>query len=480
MQLKNHIYTNLFELESFIKNKIIPIESSSILIQIFSTTLEEKKLKSVLKTIKSLLPSANIVGSSTANCTCIDNNIINNLVISFSIFQKSFVRTTYVKSLNISNAIKISKEFINEDTKVLMLFNSDSKNSIETFLEGLRFDLKNSTLVGGNAATSFDYLKPFILEDETIIKQGLVLVAIDSKELIVSNNFAFNWSKVGKEMTITKVNNNRVYEIDNMPILKLYQKYFGKDLNSNLTESLISFPLVKTVLGVDVARSVINVEDDNSFVFAGSFEKGDKVRFAIGNIDEVYNDSVRLQTQLASNPVEAIYFYSYKLRDQFLGNNLKTELESISQVASNIGFFTQGEFFQIGKKVVQLNITTTTLTLSENNQLRRFSSCPIKSNKYSSLKALINLVNTVQEELDENINYLNQYKNAIDKHTIVSKTNKKGIITEVNSKFCEISGYSQEELLGKPHNIVRHPDFPKDVFRKMWKTIQKKRFFKEL
>ncbi|AXH09661.1 hypothetical protein CP960_12705 [Malaciobacter halophilus] len=477
MQLKNHIYTNLFELESFIKNKIIPIESSSILIQIFSTTLEEKKLKSVLKTIKSLLPSANIVGSSTANCTCIDNNIINNLVISFSIFQKSFVRTTYVKSLNISNAIKISKEFINEDTKVLMLFNSDSKNSIETFLEGLRFDLKNSTLVGGNAATSFDYLKPFILEDETIIKQGLVLVAIDSKELIVSNNFAFNWSKVGKEMTITKVNNNRVYEIDNMPILKLYQKYFGKDLNSNLTESLISFPLVKTVLGVDVARSVINVEDDNSFVFAGSFEKGDKVRFAIGNIDEVYNDSVRLQTQLASNPVEAIYFYSYKLRDQFLGNNLKTELESISQVASNIGFFTQGEFFQIGKKVVQLNITTTTLTLSENNQLRRFSSCPIKSNKYSSLKALINLVNTVQEELDENINYLNQYKNAIDKHTIVSKTNKKGIITEVNSKFCEISGYSQEELLGKPHNIVRHPDFPKDVFRKMWKTIQKKEIF---
>ena len=55
---------------------------------------------------------------------------------------------------------------------------------------------------------------------------------------------------------------------------------------------------------------------------------------------------------------------------------------------------------------------------------------------------------------------------------IVSETDTKGIITYANRKFCEISGYSQEELIGQPHNIIRHPDMPKEAFEKMWSTIQ--------
>ena len=70
---------------------------------------------------------------------------------------------------------------------------------------------------------------------------------------------------------------------------------------------------------------------------------------------------------------------------------------------------------------------------------------------------------------------LDEYKQAIDDSTIVSKTNSKGIITFVNDKFCEISGYSKEELLGKPHNVVRHPDMPSKVFKEMWDTIQSKK-----
>ncbi len=55
---------------------------------------------------------------------------------------------------------------------------------------------------------------------------------------------------------------------------------------------------------------------------------------------------------------------------------------------------------------------------------------------------------------------------------IVSETDTKGVITYANRKFCEISGYSKEELLGKPHNIIRHPDMPKKAFETMWSTIK--------
>lgn len=70
------------------------------------------------------------------------------------------------------------------------------------------------------------------------------------------------------------------------------------------------------------------------------------------------------------------------------------------------------------------------------------------------------------------LSLLEQYKNIIDESVIVSKSDKAGIITYANAEFCKISGYSLDELIGKPHNIIRHPDIDKSVFRDMWKTIQ--------
>ncbi len=55
---------------------------------------------------------------------------------------------------------------------------------------------------------------------------------------------------------------------------------------------------------------------------------------------------------------------------------------------------------------------------------------------------------------------------------LVSKTDKRGRITYGNEKFIEISGYSEEELLGAPHSIIRHPDMPKAVFKLLWDGIQ--------
>ena len=76
---------------------------------------------------------------------------------------------------------------------------------------------------------------------------------------------------------------------------------------------------------------------------------------------------------------------------------------------------------------------------------------------------------------NEKTNLLNEYKKAVDLSNIVSKTNPKGIITYVNEKFCEISGYSKDELIGKPHNIIRHPDMSREAFKDLWDTIKSKK-----
>ena len=54
---------------------------------------------------------------------------------------------------------------------------------------------------------------------------------------------------------------------------------------------------------------------------------------------------------------------------------------------------------------------------------------------------------------------------------IISRTDLEGNITYANEIFCEISGYEVDELIGKPHNIVRHPDMPSVIFSELWEAL---------
>lgn len=83
-------------------------------------------------------------------------------------------------------------------------------------------------------------------------------------------------------------------------------------------------------------------------------------------------------------------------------------------------------------------------------------------------------------ELSKTVKLLDEYKRAIDESNIVSKSNLKGTITYVNDKFCKVTGYSEDEVLGKPHSIVRHPDNSKEIFKDLWKSIQSKKTWKHI
>jgi PAS domain S-box-containing protein len=69
---------------------------------------------------------------------------------------------------------------------------------------------------------------------------------------------------------------------------------------------------------------------------------------------------------------------------------------------------------------------------------------------------------------------MNELEVLLDEHDlIVSMTDLKGNITYVNDVFCKVAGYTRKELLAKPHNIIRHKDMPKVVFKLLWETLLK-------
>ena len=111
-------------------------------------------------------------------------------------------------------------------------------------------------------------------------------------------------------------------------------------------------------------------------------------------------------------------------------------------------------------------------------RINYFIEKPIKPKKFKSvLIECFDFINQ-KKELKLSNTLLSQYKEAIDASTILSKSDKKGQITYVNDQFCKLSQYSEEELIGKQHNILRDPNMPSSVFKELWSTIKSKKQWK--
>ncbi len=94
-----------------------------------------------------------------------------------------------------------------------------------------------------------------------------------------------------------------------------------------------------------------------------------------------------------------------------------------------------------------------------------FSQCVTKNLEKRDFLENVKKIEDLNKELDSLIG-------SYDKYVIASRTDPKGNITYVSEAFCKIAGYKESELIGKPHNMVRHPDMPKEVFKELWESIK--------
>lgn len=85
---------------------------------------------------------------------------------------------------------------------------------------------------------------------------------------------------------------------------------------------------------------------------------------------------------------------------------------------------------------------------------------------------------STKKVLEDNRHLLEEYRKALDSAAIFTVTDTNGIIKYVNDKFVHTTGYSKEEVVGNSHNIVRHPETPKGVFKALWERISGKKIWK--
>ncbi|MCM3531026.1 PAS domain S-box protein [Cytobacillus oceanisediminis] len=94
-----------------------------------------------------------------------------------------------------------------------------------------------------------------------------------------------------------------------------------------------------------------------------------------------------------------------------------------------------------------------------------------KPNQYVSIRTDISALKSAEASLKSSLKDVNDIKFALEQSSIIAFTDEKGTITNVNEKFCEISQYSREELIGQNHSILNSGLHSKEFFKNLWKTI---------
>lgn len=485
MKQLNYIYDSKENFLNYLLSHDIDLTSENILIQMFTSVLDKNEVETVATHVCETLPNAQLIGTSTAGEIVAGKMIEGSIVLSISVFEKTSVHAVYADAEeSYTLGLQMASEVLQDETKCVITFVNALKYDGEEYLEGFNsLHVEDVVIAGGMAGDTQQFAKTFVIFKNKIYYDGAVGVSLSSKELEVYQDYNLGWKAVGPEFTITKSKDNCVYEIDNKPVSEFYKEVLGDEAVENMPNSTIEFPLILEEDGMMVARSMVAVNDDGGIFYAGALPQGKKVRFGLGSLSLVNQYHPNEKLNLEEEQLEAAFVYSCSARKQFLGKKLEKTFEKINNIAPLGGFFTYGEFYSYINKIAMLNITTTLLFLRENKvKTHKIPIVEQKKNEKPKSKtdtAFFHLVDFVSnaliekdKELDQSKFALDEYMHALDSVVIISKTDAKGIITYANEAFEKISGYKKEELIGHPHNIVRHPETSATTFKDLWQTIK--------
>ena len=487
MKTFNTLYRDPASFMQWVDTLDLPSGTPNLLVQVFSGCVDPDKIEEVATQIMQRLPHAVLIGSTTSGEILDGQMHEQNILVSISRFEKSTLKSAVVTGEpSYESGRLLAGTVVTDETRCVIMFADGIRHNGDQLLKGFTSVAGSDIVVaGGMSGDNLAFESSYLIHAGALFENSVVAASINSSELQIFHTYNLSWNPLGRSMTVTKSEGGRVYEIDNRPLPELYAKYLGEPIVAKMPESTVEFPLIFTQNGVSVARSMINVFDDGSALFAGDIPQGSRVKFGIGNSMLIEQSTMQSYSLAQKVPLESLFIYSCAARKAYLGETLENEFGPLAELAPMAGFFTYGEFYHGDTGNELLNITTTILGLSESSTAAIKHSAPFSPNKHRqslSFSALSHLVETTTRELAEEVEerrekqmLLEQYKHAIDTILIVSKTDPSGKITYANEHFCDISGYSRDELIGKAHSIVRHPDMPETIFKEMWDTILSRR-----
>jgi diguanylate cyclase (GGDEF)-like protein/PAS domain S-box-containing protein len=291
---------------------------------------------------------------------------------------------------------------------------------------------------------------------------GVLAAQIDTKKLYSQFSNVKGLGQSG-EIFGAKLEENSI--IATTPLLHHPNPTKGSFVFKNEKNSAI----YQAIRGERKSGIVINYKGEESVAAWGYLPQLEWGVVAQTNLDEILQ------------PIEELRLYSIMLLFFVVLGIVIAILSSIKRIVEPIEKLTRGmQTFSISKRnePIELDVENEIGELAKNfNEMANtLKQSQITIEKYANeLEQKVEQRTQELQEAKDDIEHksidMSKYIELIDKYIITSATDTEGVITDVSDAFCQISGYSKEELIGKNHNILRHPEMPQELYEDMWSTI---------
>lgn len=384
----------------------------TVLIQVFCGQNEER-FQETIDSLNSYLPNSFCIGASSDGEICEEKVLTQSIIISISVFKNTLIKEAFdVEEDSFKRGSNLANKLITKNTQALIIFVDAMNTNAEFFLKGAQSINPNIIIAGAIAADNAQFKNTYVSCNNKLFSNAAVGISLNSDILSVNNDFRFNCSSIGIEHTITKAQDNRVYEINNMRTVDFFEKYLGKEILSSFLQNAITFPILLKKDESYIARTAMKVFEDGSLQFTGNIKNGEKIKFGFGNSEMILKNPI-INYNKDYKDSESFFIYSCMARRRYVGDFINKENQKYSEIANTSGFFSYGEFYHSKDKTELLNQCFTMISLSESkeqevknlNLVHKNSKCE-PSNHTKTMQTFTHLIEQSSKDYDEQSKHL--------------------------------------------------------------------------
>lgn len=327
--------------------------------------------------IKSVLPTAQIIGCSTSGeiGTTVEDDSMSVLGMKFdrTILKCETVEIQDVNSSRSAGA-ELAKKLNGDDLKGVFVLLPGVNVNGSTFTLGLKDILaKDVSISGGLAGDGLDFKETKTVLNGDVYTNRAIGVGFYGDAIEIRSDARGGWEPFGPVRRVTKAESNILYEIDGKKALDLYKDYLG-DKASDLPSSGLLYPFAimedENTDTVGLIRTILDIDEEaGSLILAGDMEVGQKVCLMHGSTDQLVSGAEQAAENLGdvSEDQGALICVSCVGRKILMGDDTEEELDVIRETLGDnlpiTGFYSYGEICQFeGTNQVELHNQTMTLT----------------------------------------------------------------------------------------------------------------------
>lgn len=318
----------------------------------------------VLKTINDLLEPAPLIGCSSL--AVISHQGIHRhalAVILLSLSEGIYFNAACVKDINAKSAITAGEELgekllygsQNIRRDMSLIFSDGLIHNAPELIYGLQERLGRSfPLVGACASDNLAFQRTYLYYNQEVISDAACGILWGGK-LNFGLGIKHGWKPLGKPRDVTQSKGNIVYEIDNLPAVKIYEEYFAKntsELKKDLKRISIFYPIGIYLAGEEeyLLRNILNIEN-GALIFQGDVPQGSQIRLMIGTkescLEAAEQAADELKKGLGTQTCKLALVFDSASRYILLGRDAHQELEIVKERLGKdtpvLGIYTYGE-----------------------------------------------------------------------------------------------------------------------------------------